>query len=60
MGKKSKFLKTRTVAVEIPAYDEVIDHILEYYGHVGKFFSIAGKEKKQNDLKKLASDSGND
>jgi len=52
---------TNTVNIDKVVYDKVLPHIMVHYGHIGKFFSMAGREKMERDLKKMETiDTGND
>lgn len=44
---------TKQVAVSVSDFNEVLEHALTHYGHLGKFYGIAAKEKMERDIKKM-------
>lgn len=61
MANPKKYCKTIPVSVQRTAYDKVIQHIQDYYGNIGKFFSMAAVEKMERDKAKMQIiDTGND
>lgn len=43
-------INTKQVAINEIDYNICLDHILKHYGHIGKFFGAAGREKMERDL----------